>query len=57
MNNAITYATNNPSEGYELMISGQVPERFDLEKFTHVWVDDGDDAGDAPDWARFPATA
>jgi hypothetical protein len=56
MNNTITYATNDPSEGYELMISGQVPERFDLEKYTHVWVDDGD-GDEAPDWVRFPATA
>ena len=52
----ITYATNTPDQGYELMISGDVPERFDLAKYTHVWVYDAEVFNDdAPDWTKYPA--
>jgi hypothetical protein len=52
----ITYATNYPEIGYELMVSGDVPERFDLTKYTHVWTYDPDEVSDdPPDWAKYPA--
>ena len=49
----ITYATNNPSNGYEFMISGEAG-RFDLTKYTHVWVYDPEFDDEPPDWTRFP---
>jgi hypothetical protein len=51
----ITYATNNPENGYELMISGEVPEKYDFSLYTPVWVYDPSSFNDdAPDWTRFP---
>jgi hypothetical protein len=53
----ITYATNNPDQGYELMVSGTLPEKCDLTKYTHVWVYDSEtfEDGAAPDWTKYPA--
>jgi len=54
----ITYATNTPEKGYQLMVPGEVNERFNLASYTHVWVYDPETFNDdAPHWTKYSATA